>query len=90
MESKLSGKVQLYDTFELLKRVRVVEIPIFNQVTMQFFFRKVILGEKPNTLIFCKRNCIFSYNFIREEVQIIYEFKKVLELQPDFFNMDHT
>jgi len=41
------------------------------------------MGEEAHTLIFCKSDCIFSFNFHREEIVIIYEFQHKLSLQPD-------
>ena len=57
------GPVPVSNYFELIKRVRVKELPIFSKVTMQFFFKAKVMGNEPTTLIFCKRDCIFSYNF---------------------------
>jgi hypothetical protein len=39
----------------------IKEIPIFNKVTMQFFFKN--FKDEPNTLIFVKREQIFSFDF---------------------------
>lgn len=73
-KTDVSAFVPVSNYFELIKRVRVKELPIFSKVTMQFFFKNRLLGNEPTTLIFCKRDCIFSYNFVKEEVNVIYEF----------------
>ena len=44
----------------------------------------------PTTLMFAKQDCIFSYNFEKEEVKIEYEMKIKFDMQPDFFNTDDT
>ena len=51
------------DTWDLYKRILVKDIPLFNKVVMQFYFKKSPPGEEPNSLIFAKKDIIFELNF---------------------------
>lgn len=73
------GEQEAFAEFELVKRVRVKELPIFNKVTMQFFFKNKGPLEEPNTLIFCKRDCIFTFNYMKEEISVVYEIEHKLD-----------
>ena len=64
-----------YDEFVLHKRIVVKEIPIFDKVCMQFFFKKSRSPEEePDTLVFCKKDIIFELNFEEEFIETIFKF----------------
>lgn len=42
------------DTWTLIKRVITMDIPEFNGVCMQFFFKLVKAGQDPTQLIFAR------------------------------------
>ena len=55
---------------------------------MDFHFMNKFMGqEDPDTLIFVKRDRIFSLNFESEKISNIMKFKDDLILQPEFFCM---
>jgi len=72
----------------LHKRIVLKEIPIFNKVTMQYFFES--FKDEPSTLIFVKQSQIFSFNFDEEEIKTLHEFEIALENQPLFFCSNHS
>ena len=41
-----------------------------------------------DSLIFCKVDQIFEFNFRTQEIKMIVEFEMELNNQPQFFNMD--
>ena len=85
----LQGEFKEHDHFVLHKRIRVKEIEIFDAVCMNFFFKKVSVGN-PDTLLFTKEDLIFSFNFETEEIKIEYNIINSFDTQPDFFDMDDS
>ena len=75
----------LTEEFVLYKRIVVKDIPIFNKVCMQYMFKKKVEDYDYNTLIFVKKKQIFSLNFEKETIQILYQFGTELNLQPNYF-----
>ena len=71
-------------------QVNIKEIPIFEKVSMKFFFKlpKDMNNPVIDSLIFCKKDMIFSLNFITQQPNIMYEFKKALAKQPYYFRMN--
>ena len=66
----------------------VKDIPIFNHVTPQFYFRNFDEGRRPHSVLFTKFDRIFEFYFDTEEIKTLYEFKDELFNQPNFFNCD--
>ena len=77
-----------YDQFVLHKRIVVKDLPIFSQVAMQFYFKKVEPGKDPVSIIFAKPDCIFEINFENEVVTTVFKFDDPLLSQPNFFQMN--
>lgn len=44
------------DKFELVKRIVIREIPMFNKISMQFYFRNTKEGKDPTEMIFAKQD----------------------------------
>ena len=59
------------DTWELYKRIIVKDIPLFNKVVMQFYFKESN-GNDPDALIFAKKDIIFEMNFETEVITTIH------------------
>lgn len=53
-----------YDTFKLHKRIVVKDMPFFNKVGMDYFFK----NNDPSTIIFAKADCVFSMNIESEKI----------------------
>ena len=81
----------LRDDFEYQTRVVIRDIPIFKQVSMCFHFKNS-KGLDRDTIVFAKIDCIFSLNFITQQVIVIYKYGAVLNRQPQFFqtNLDQS
>jgi hypothetical protein len=62
------------DKFELIKRIVIREIPMFNKISMQFHFRNTKSVKDPTEIVFAKQDRIFSLNFDTEEISTIVEF----------------
>lgn len=84
---KRSRREGYYDSFLQHKRIVVREIPIFNKVTMTYYFKNTTEGL-PDSLIFVKQDVIFELNYETEEITIVHKFKERLKKQPEFFIMD--
>ena len=67
----LSGNEE-NDTWELYKRIIVKEIPIFNKVVMQYYFKLPKKYEHPDSIIFAKADCIFELNFETEAITTLH------------------
>ena len=64
----------------------VKEIDIFDKVCMMFMFKEPEKeGGEYDTLLFVKKKHIFSLNYEKETIRIIYQFKDDLNLQPNYF-----
>ena len=63
----------LRDDFEYQTRVVIKDIPIFKQVSMNFHFKNQ-KGLDRDTVVFAKIDCIFSMNFITQQIIMIYSF----------------
>jgi hypothetical protein len=70
------------DTWELYKRIVVKDIPLFNKVVMQFYFKKTAPGYEPNSLIFAKKDIIFELNFETEAITTVHTMASFCKLQP--------
>lgn len=70
------------DTWELHKRIVVKDIPIFNKVVMQFYFKNPAAGAMPDSLIFAKKDMIFELNFETEAITTIHTMVAFCKLQP--------
>ena len=80
---RIKGNAFEQDKFEQQYRVVVKEIPFFQNVCMKFFFKdegkdKNGRYRDPNSIIFAKRECIFTLNFITQEINEIYPFEPAL------------
>jgi len=77
------------DQYVQHKRIKLQEkFEIFRQVCMEFHFMNKFMGqEEPDTLLFVKRDRIFSLNFETEKISTIMKFKDDLILQPEYFCM---
>ena len=66
------------DQFEQVHRLRVKDIPIFNKVSVQFYFKALPPGQTEyTTLIFVKQDRILELDFTKPEnecVETIYNF----------------
>lgn len=76
------------DKFELVKRIRIREIPEFYDVCMQFYFALTKNSRDPTSLIFAKKDRLIEFNFECEQIKTIYEFEVPLTKQPEFFQMN--
>lgn len=77
------------DKFELIKRIIIKDIPMFNKVSMQYYFKnQKSPGKDPNEIIFAKQDRLFSLNIETEEIKTIVEFIVPLTRQPEFFTMN--
>ena len=70
---RVKGNAFEHDKFVQKYKIVVKEIPFFKNVCMKFFFKyegKDNNGKdkNPNSIIFAKRECIFSLNFITSEI----------------------
>lgn len=64
-----------YDTFEQTNRIVVKEIPFFDKVCMQYYFKDPAPGKDPTTLLFVKREEIFEMNFVTGDIKTLHKFK---------------
>jgi hypothetical protein len=46
------------DNFELIKRIVIREMPMFNKISMQFYFKNVKGDKDPHEMIFAKQDQI--------------------------------
>ena len=58
---------------------------MFKNVSMDFIFQDKDNGQI-DSLIFAKKDCIFTLNFMKEKIEVLYKFKEPLKRQPLFFN----
>jgi len=70
---KPSGKPGVRDSFEFHKRVVLKDMPLFKQVSMQFYFVNNS-GKERNSIMFAKIDQIFHLNFDTEEITTIYKY----------------
>jgi hypothetical protein len=56
------------DSFQLIKRIVIREIPMFNKISMQFIFKNTKQGKDPTEIIFAKQDQLMSINFETEEI----------------------
>ena len=52
---------------------------------MRYHFVNVDGTKERTKVLFCKADCIFTIDFITEEIDIIYKFKTPLNNQPSYF-----
>ncbi len=68
------------------------DIPIFNKVSVQFYFKALQPGQSDyTTLIFVKQDRILELDFtksVEKCVETIYIFQMPLNRQPEFFQMN--
>ena len=76
------------DKFELIKRIVIREIPMFNKISMQFYFKNTKGGKDPTEMIFAKQDQLMLINLDTEEVTTIVKFLVPLTRQPEFFTMN--
>jgi hypothetical protein len=76
------------DKFELIKRIVIREIPMFNKISMQFYFKNTTRGKEPTEIIFAKQDQLMMINFETEEITTIAKFVSPLSRQPEFFTMN--
>jgi hypothetical protein len=78
-----------FDQYVQHTRIKLQEkFEIFHQVCMEFHFMNKELGQDdPDSLIFVKRDRIFSLNFETEKIDTIMKFQDDLVLQPEYFCM---
>ena len=63
--------------FEQVKRIIIKDMPIFDKVCMQFYFKNPENG-KTNRIFFVKSTCIIELNFETERTTEVYSFKTPL------------
>ena len=56
---------------------------------MDFIFQDKDNG-KIDSLIFVKKDCVFTLNFKEEKTDVLYQFKEPLNRQPLFFNCNQN
>ena len=85
------------DTWELYRRIVVKDMPLFNKVVMQFYFKKAPPGEEPHSLIFAKKDIIFELNFQMQpgedddkRITTIHTMASFCKLQPQYFITNAT
>jgi hypothetical protein len=76
------------DNLELIKRIVIREIPMFNKISMQFYFKNTRNGKDPNEIIFAKQDQLMMINIETEEINTIVRFVTPLSRQPEFFTMN--
>ena len=65
-----------HDRYELHKRIFVKDIEHFKKVSMQYYFKKY--DKVPDTLLFAKKEEIFSMNFETLEIKTLHKFSPPL------------
>lgn len=65
------------EMFEEVKKIKIFDNPVFHKVCMNFHFQ-VKTGFERDSIIFAKKDQIFAFNFMTEEVTTIYKFKQEL------------
>lgn len=70
---------------ELWKRIVVKDIPEFNKVCMQFYFKE--FQNEPQAIIFSKQDYIFEMNIHTSEIKPIFTFNPPLLTQPTLMQM---
>ena len=68
--------------FVLYKKIILKDLEIFEKVAMDFFFKENTFDGIYDTLIFAKKDCIFSLNFDTEETEVLYKLKDPFAFQP--------
>ena len=58
----------------LLNKVNLRQIPFFQRVSMEFYFKNSSYNTK-EVLIFSKMDCIFELNFMTTDVKVTYEYQ---------------
>lgn len=76
------------DKFELIKRIVIKDMPIFNKISMQFYFKNTRGDKDPNEIIFAKQDQLMMINIDTEVVSTIVKFIIPLTRQPEFFTMN--
>lgn len=76
------------DTWKLVKRLVIKDMPEFEKISMQFHFSLTKNGKDPNQLVFARQEHILVLNFLTEQVTILYTFEVPLYRQPAFFSMN--
>ena len=72
--------------FKQIKRVVVKDMPEFDKVCMQFYFKLPEAGSgEISGLYFVKSSCIMELDWTTEVVKDTYTFKRPLARQPEFF-----
>ena len=62
---------------------------MIKNVSMDFIFQDKDNG-KIDSLIFVKKDCVFTLNFKEEKTDVLYKFKEPLNRQPLFFNCNQN
>ena len=75
-----TGKVE----FEFLNRTILKDIPIFKQVSMQFYFVNRTTKER-DSILFAKIDQIFKLNFYTGVTEMVYKFQQTFQMQLVFF-----
>jgi hypothetical protein len=66
--------------FEKVTRVLLKEMPEFTQTCMNFHFENIKDTKERSKIIFAKKNQIFSLDFMRTKISILYQFKENYEM----------
>lgn len=66
--------------FEKVNRVVLKEMSEFKQTCMNFHFENIKDTKERSKIIFAKKNQIFSLDFIKTEIKVIYQFKLNYEM----------
>ena len=75
-------------TFELDTKVMVKDLEMFDKVCMKFHFESDNCKDR-DCLIFCRKDCIFKFNFRTSEVDVIHNIIESLFSQPQFFELNY-
>ena len=64
-------------------------MPFFEKVCMQYHFKDIDGDGEPDEIIFVKKECVFSLNFITEKIETMHHFSNEMSSMPTFFSISY-
>ena len=64
------------------KSINLKDMEIFEKVAMDFFFKEDNANGLLDTLMFAKKDCIFTLNLDTEKTEVLYTLKEPFPRQP--------
>lgn len=77
-------------SLDLYKQVNIKHIRELDKICMKFHFQLPKEDAEPDTLVFAKKDCIISFNFMTEEVKLLHTYKLPLQQQPNYYQPNYT